>query len=180
MNKHKDVIYPHANIHEENFLKVELCQRVSLKFCIVVPNSLHGSCTSWSTYQPGDYFLVSLPAQCVIKQFLALDYLKGWKMVSPSLIVFFSCCDSEQLFKYYEPFIFSNLWVDRSYPLHMFILICNSLYIKRKYLLLFHWLCQSLWLCGWQQTVENSERDGSTRPSDLPFEKPVCRSGSSS
>ena len=26
--------------------------------------------------------------------------------------------------------------------------------------------------------LENSERDGNTRPPDLPFEKPVCRSGS--
>ena len=26
--------------------------------------------------------------------------------------------------------------------------------------------------------MENSERDGNTRPSDLPLEKPVCRSGS--
>ena len=25
-------------------------------------------------------------------------------------------------------------------------------------------------------TVENSERDGNTRPPDLPLEKPVCRS----
>ena len=32
-------------------------------------------------------------------------------------------------------------------------------------------------LCGSQQTVENSERDGNTRPPDLPLEKPVCRSG---
>ena len=38
--------------------------------------------------------------------------------------------------------------------------------------------CQSLWLCGSQQTVENSERDGNTRPPDLPLEKSVCRSGS--
>ena len=29
-----------------------------------------------------------------------------------------------------------------------------------------------------QDTVENSERDGNTRPPDLPLEKPVCRSGS--
>ena len=28
--------------------------------------------------------------------------------------------------------------------------------------------------------VENSERDGNTRPPDLPPEKPVCRSGSNS
>ena len=35
-------------------------------------------------------------------------------------------------------------------------------------------------LCGPQQTVENSERDGNTRPPDLPLEKSVCRSGSNS
>ena len=27
-------------------------------------------------------------------------------------------------------------------------------------------------------TVENSEKDGNTRPPDLPLEKPLCRSGS--
>ena len=31
-----------------------------------------------------------------------------------------------------------------------------------------------------RQTVENSERDGNSRPPDLPLEKPVCTSGSSS
>ena len=30
------------------------------------------------------------------------------------------------------------------------------------------------------RTVENSERDGCTRPPDLLLEKPVCRSGSNS
>ena len=34
--------------------------------------------------------------------------------------------------------------------------------------------------CGSQHTVENSERDGNTRPPDPPLEKPVCRSGSNS
>ena len=34
--------------------------------------------------------------------------------------------------------------------------------------------------CGSQKTVENSERDGNTRPLDLPLEKSVCRSGSKS
>ena len=29
-------------------------------------------------------------------------------------------------------------------------------------------------------TVENCERDGNTRPPDLPLEKPICRSGSNS
>ena len=33
---------------------------------------------------------------------------------------------------------------------------------------------------GSQETVENSERDGNTRPPDLPLEKFVCRSGSNS
>ena len=33
-------------------------------------------------------------------------------------------------------------------------------------------------MCGSQQTVENSERDGNTRPPDLPPEKSVCRSRS--
>ena len=35
-------------------------------------------------------------------------------------------------------------------------------------------------LRGLQQTVENSLRDGNTRPPDLPPEKYVCRSGSNS
>ena len=35
-------------------------------------------------------------------------------------------------------------------------------------------------LCGSQQSVENSERDGNTRPPDLPLEKPIGRSGSNS
>ena len=35
-------------------------------------------------------------------------------------------------------------------------------------------------LCESQQTVENSSRDGNTRPSYLPSEKPVCRSKSNS
>ena len=35
-------------------------------------------------------------------------------------------------------------------------------------------------LCGSQQTVEKSERDGNTRPPDLPLEIYVCRSRSNS
>ena len=51
---------------------------------------------------------------------------------------------------------------------------------SRKTSILLYWLCQSLWLCGSQQTVENSERDGNTRAPNLSLEKPVCRSGSNS
>ena len=52
--------------------------------------------------------------------------------------------------------------------------------ISVKHLLLLYWQRQSLWLCGSQQTVENSSRDGNTRPPDLPPEKSVCRSRSNS
>ena len=46
---------------------------------------------------------------------------------------------------------------------------------QEKHLFLLYWLCQSLWLYGSQQTVENSLRDENTRPPDLPPEKSVCR-----
>ena len=52
--------------------------------------------------------------------------------------------------------------------------------VPEKHLFLLYRLCQSLWLCGSQQIVENSERDENTRPLDLPLEKSVCRSGSNS
>ena len=51
---------------------------------------------------------------------------------------------------------------------------------SRKTSILPYWLCQSLWLCGSQQTVENSERDGNTRSPDLPPEKSVCKSRNNS
>ena len=44
----------------------------------------------------------------------------------------------------------------------------------------FYWLCQSLWLCGSQHTVENSSRDGNTKQPDLPPEKSVCMTRSNS
>ena len=46
----------------------------------------------------------------------------------------------------------------------------------KKHLLWVYWLCQSIWLCESQQTVENSSRDGNTRPPNPPLEKPVCMS----
>jgi hypothetical protein len=52
--------------------------------------------------------------------------------------------------------------------------------VPEEHLFLLYWLRQSLWLCGSQQTVENSEKDGNTRPPDLPLEKPICRSESNS
>ena len=51
---------------------------------------------------------------------------------------------------------------------------------QKKYLLLFYWLCQSLWLCTSHKNVENSSRNGNTRPPDLPLEESIYRSGSNS
>ena len=52
--------------------------------------------------------------------------------------------------------------------------------VPEKHLFLLYWRRQSLWLCGSQQAVENSSRDGNTRPPYLPPEKFVCKSRSNS
>ena len=59
-------------------------------------------------------------------------------------------------------------------------IIEKSKRVPEKHLLLLYWLCQSLWLCGSQQTMENSWRNENSRPLDLPPEKSVCRSRSNS
>ena len=51
---------------------------------------------------------------------------------------------------------------------------------RKKRLFLHFSLCQSLWLCGLQQTVENYSRDGNARPPNLPSEKSVSWSRSNS
>ena len=58
--------------------------------------------------------------------------------------------------------------------------IKKSKRVPEKHLFLLYCLCQSLWLCGSPQTVENSSWDGNTRPSYLPPEKSVGRSRSNS
>ena len=52
--------------------------------------------------------------------------------------------------------------------------------VPEKHLFLLYWLCQSLWPCGSQQTVENSSRDGNIRPPNLSADKSVRMSRSSS
>ena len=52
--------------------------------------------------------------------------------------------------------------------------------VPEKHLFLLYWLCQSLWLCGSQQTVEDSLSDESLRPPYLSPGKPVCVSRSNS
>ena len=49
--------------------------------------------------------------------------------------------------------------------------------VPEKHQLLLYWLCQSLWLCGSQQTGKFFKR-WEYQTTDLPLEKPVCRSGS--
>ena len=48
--------------------------------------------------------------------------------------------------------------------------------VLEKHLLLLYWLCQILWLCGSQQTVETFSRDGNPRAPYLPPEKSLCKS----
>ena len=50
--------------------------------------------------------------------------------------------------------------------------------VPEKHLFLLYWLCQSL--CVDYNKLEDSSRDGNTRPPNLPLEKSVCRSGSNS
>ena len=68
----------------------------------------------------------------------------------------------------------------REQIVNMCWIIEKSKRVPEKHLLLLYWQCQSLWLHGSQQSVENSERDGITKPPYLPPEKSVCRSGSNS
>ena len=58
--------------------------------------------------------------------------------------------------------------------------IIESKGIPEKHLLLLYWLCQSFWLCGSQQTMESSSRDGNIRPPYLPPDKSVWSSRSNS
>ena len=54
-----------------------------------------------------------------------------------------------------------------------------SIYLSTyTYTFLLYWLCYNLWVCGSQQIVEYSWRDGNIRPPYLPPKKPVCRTGS--
>ena len=55
-------------------------------------------------------------------------------------------------------------------------IIDKSKRVPEKHLFLLYWLCQSLWLCGSQQTVENSSRDRNTRSPCLPPENCSPRS----
>ena len=52
--------------------------------------------------------------------------------------------------------------------------------VPEKHLLLLYWLRQSLWLSRSQKHVENSSRDGNTRPPYPPPEKSLCRARSNS
>ena len=60
-------------------------------------------------------------------------------------------------------FVFWMLSFKPTFSLSTFTFIFQkSNRVPEKHLFLLYWLCQSLWLCGSQYTVENSSRDGST------------------
>ena len=59
-------------------------------------------------------------------------------------------------------------------------IIKKSKRLPEKHLHLVYRLCQSLSLCGPQQTLKTSLTEDNTRLPDLPHEKSVCRSGSNS
>ena len=75
---------------------------------------------------------------------------------------------------------FRKGWGTRDQITNIHWIIKKAREFQKKHLFLLYWLHQSLWLCGSQQNVENSSRDGNTRPLYLPPEKPVCRSRSNS
>ena len=55
---------------------------------------------------------------------------------------------------------------------NIFWIIEKSRRVPEKHLRLLHWLHQSLWLWGSPQTVENSSKDGNTRPPPASWE--IC------
>ena len=61
---------------------------------------------------------------------------------------------------------------------NIFWIIEKAREFQKKHLFLLHWLRQNLWLCGSQQTLKNSSRDGNPRPPYWPPEESVCRSRS--
>ena len=67
---------------------------------------------------------------------------------------------------------------DQTANIHWIIEKAREFQKKKKPLFLLYWLWQSLWLCGSQQTVKNSSRNGNTKPSNLSPEKSVYRSKS--
>ena len=77
-------------------------------------------------------------------------------------------------------FVYGSLCCAKAFNLGPFVYICFHFHYSRR------WVAKDLaavvWIspCGSQQTVENSSRDGNTRPPDLPPEKSVCRSRSNS
>ena len=72
------------------------------------------------------------------------------------IIVFVFICETSHIYKHIHICNISNC----QHPLDHW----KSKRVPEKHPLLLYWLRQSLWLCGWQQTVENSSRGGNTRP----------------
>ena len=78
---------------------------------------------------------------------------------------------------YGSRWVITPSWLSGSWRSFLF---SSSVYSCHLFLISSASLRSSLSLCGSQQTVQNSKRDGNTRLPNLPLEKPVCRSRSNS
>ena len=65
---------------------------------------------------------------------------------------------------------------DQIANIHCFIKKERELQEKKNYFCFIDYV--KAFDCMGHNKLENSERDGNTRPPDLPLEKPICRSGS--
>ena len=104
---------------------------------------------------------------------VSLSYTRLWSCDQIgwfSVIIVSVCLSSDALWQYLLSYLgFSYL--GRGVSLHS----CSS-----KVQLLLLTLDEGYLLTAAPPDLENSERDGHTKPPDLPLEKPICRSGSNS
>ena len=115
---------------------------------------------------------------------------KGWRQCfkPEGDVTCVSCCRGERQDNGKDASLDLARWVDISNCFFKFVYICtpieklsNIVIIPPLNLVFFFFQTKKQNLTElWVDNVENSERDGDTRPPDLPLEKPICRSGSNS
>ena len=115
---------------------------------------------------------------------------KGWRQCfkPEGDVTCVSCCRGERQDSGKVASLDLARWVDISLCFFKFVYVCtpieklsNIVIIPPLNLFFFFLQTKKQNLTElWVDNVENSERDGNTRPPDLPLEKPICRSGSNS
>ena len=87
----------------------------------------------------------------------------------------------QQYMNHELPDVLAVLWNQKSNCQHLLDHGKSKRGPKKKQNIQFCFIdCAKTFDCVDHNKLENSERDGNTRPPDLPPEKPVCRSGSNS